>query len=83
MIKPETLETIVEGLNVGGFILGASAAYLTVILGGVAGIIKYSERKHLVNEMMPAYRNGHLTQKPHVFNIYGMTDPETAHLYHT
>ena len=82
-MEPETLETVVEGLKAGGLIVGASIACLATIFSGAAGIIKYSERKQLVNKMMPAYRNGHLTQKPNVFNICRMTNSEVAYLYHT
>ena len=80
-MDPETLDTVVEGLKVGGVILAGAVAVTAGVLGGAATIIKYSERKHLVGEMMPAYENGHLNTKPTVFNIYKMTDPKTADEY--
>jgi len=82
-MDPQALETVVEGFKAGGIILGASTACLTAMLGVGVGTMKYRDRKQMVDMLMPAYKNGHLTQKPNVFNIYKMTNPETAHLYYT
>ena len=82
-MEPETIDALVGALKVGGAIVTASIAVTAAILGTGAAIIKYSERKHLVDQLVPAYENGHLNTKPTVFNIYRMTDPEKAHEYHT
>ena len=81
IMDPGTLENVVKGLEACGIILGASAVLTAANLGVSICLIKYFERRDLVDLLMPAYTNGHLTQRPNTFNIYEMTDPKTAHLY--
>ena len=66
----ETLEIVVQGVKIGGIIMGGSVASLGLTIGGAIGINKLLERNYLVNQLMPLYENGELKIKPTTFNVY-------------
>jgi len=72
-MEPDTLETVIKGLKMGGVVLVASAGMLAAVLGSAIGIYNILERKYLRDELMKDYEKGEIDWKPTIFNIYRNT----------
>lgn len=69
-MDPQTLDIVVNGIKVGGFLIFGSGLTVGAILGTVVCYDKYLTQKYLVELLMPAYAAGKIRPKPALFNIY-------------
>jgi hypothetical protein len=72
-MEPNTLENIAKGA---GFIVGFSLAGYAMMFGTFVGFIKYHERKHVKDQLIPLYEKGEIKTKPTIFNVYKVLHAE-------
>lgn len=68
-METELTNQVIEGLKIVGTIGGLTVITLSVLFGGVAGIMKLAERKHLLNTLRTHYEKGNLNRKPTYLNV--------------